>query len=927
MWKKILIGIVISAFVVGGIYWFTYAKELHTPVSEAINAIPSNAAVVFESKQSKNTWKKLSQDNVMWEALLGAETFTKLNFQAHYIDSLIKLNSAISQLLDNHSLFISAHVSGATTFDFLYVYSLPNRSYQSSVEGFIKTINNNTEPFLREYSGVDIGTVHPNNRDSLSYAFFNGILIMSGKPTLVEDAIRQMKSGISLAMDKNFSKVINTTGTNVDANVYVNYKNFPNILNHFISPVFKKEINSLADFADCSGWDATIKPNALMLNGFTQANDSSTNFLNLFKDQKPQEIELTKVIPSKTALMLWFGIENVKTFHRNYKKYLKSLSQGRAQAYAQYIESLDEKYDINIEKSMLEWMDSEMALVVTESPSNDFVNNSYAVIHSNNIDDAVTALNGLADSVAKREWRAENGEVKKLRTLNSELRTVSYRNHTIRHLNLPKLLPQLFGWQFNKITNNYYTSIDDYIVFANNQEALQNFIDDFENNKILGNTKNYKIFSENISIEANVYLYSSIARSANIYSSFVTEELAKDIENKLDLFHKFEAVGIQFSATNKLFYSTVYLKYNPKYKQESGTMWESQLDTTISSKPYIVINHTDKAKEIAIQDDANKLYLISNAGKIIWTKQLSEKIMSDIVQVDAFKNGKLQLLFNTHDAIHMLDRKGNYMKGFPVKLESPATNAIAVVDYEKNRDYRIFVACENKKIRCFKSNGEEIKAFKFNKSDNKIYVPIQYVSIENKDVLCAIDEKGKIYLLNRQGEIYSNIKENLAEGIRNFYIEPGKDFSKSTLIAANALGNIIKVSLTGKKESIKMDDFESTPFFDYKDINNDTIKEYIFLFNNELKVFSKDKSLLFTHEFNETISQVPMFFRFPDGSGKIGVLSEKTNELYLFNDNGSLYKGFPLEGKTPFSIGDMNNNGIYNIITGSDNTIYLYQLE
>lgn len=918
MWKKILFGIVISAFVAGGIYWFTYTKELHTPVSEAINAIPSNAAVVFESKQAKNTWKKLSQGNVMWEALLGAEIFAKLNNQAHYIDSLIKSNIAISQLLDNHSLFISAHVSGATSFDFLYVYGLPNRSYQSSMEGFIKTINNNTEPVLREYSGVDIGTVHPNDRDSLSYAFLNGILIMSGKQNLVEDAIRQMKSGVSLAKDKNFSKVLNTTGTNVDANVYVNYKNFPNILTHFISPVFKTETNSLADFADCSGWDATIKPNALMLNGFTQANDSSTNFLNLFKDQKPQEIELTKVIPSKTALMLWFGIENFKNYHRNYKKYLKSLSQGRAQAYAQYIESLDEKYDISIEKSILEWMDNEMALVVTESPSNDFVNSSYAVIHSNNIDDAVTALNGLADSIERKERRVESVGHKKI---------ISYRNHAITHLNLPKLLPQLFGWQFNKIINNYYTSIDDYIVFANNQEALQNFIDDFENNKILGNTKNYKIFSENISIEANVYLYSSIARSANVYSSFVTEELAKDIENKLDLFHKFEAVGIQFSATNKLFYSTVYLKYNPKYKQESGTMWESQLDTTTSSKPYLVINHTDKAKEIAIQDDANKIYLISNAGKIIWKKQLPEKIISDIVQVDAFKNGKLQLLFNTHDAIHMLDRNGNYMKGFPVKLESPATNAIAVVDYEKNRDYRIFVACENKRIRCFKSNGEEIKAFKFNKSDSKIYVPLQYVNVESKDVLCAIDGKGKIYLLNRQGEIYGNIKENLAEGIRSFYIEPGKDFSRSAIIAADALGNIIKVNFNGNKESIKLDDFESAPFFDYKDINNDTIKEYIFLFKNELKVFSKDKSLLFTHEFNETISQAPLFFRFIDGSGKIGVLSEKTNELYLFNDNGSLYKGFPLEGKTPFSIGDMNNNGIYNIITGSDNTIYLYQLE
>lgn len=913
MWKKILVGFVISALIIAGIYWFTYTKELRTPVSEAINAIPSNAAIIFESKQSKKSWKKLSQSTIFWEALMGAETFAKLNTQASYIDSLIKSNSAISILLDNHSLFISAHVSGATTFDFLYVYSLPNRGYQSSVEGFIKMVNNTREPSSREYSGVDIGTIYPKNKDSLSYAFLNGILIMSGKQTLVEDAIRQLKSGISLAKDKNFSKIINTAGKNVDANVYVNYKNFPGILSRFVAPAFKKEINSLADFADCSGWDVAIKSNALLLNGFTQANDSSTNFLNLFREQAPQEIELTKVIPSKTALMLWFGIGNVKSFHRSYKKYINAISTGSAQAYVKYIENLNAKYELNIEQSMLEWMGNEMALVITESSSNDFTNNSYAVIHSNNIDDALIAVNGLADSISKKDGK--KAEVN------------NYRNHLIRYLNLPKLLAQLFGWQFSKITNNYYTTIDDYLVFANNKEALKNFIDDFENNKLLGNNKNYKIFAENFSGECNLYLYSSIARSPNIYSTFLTEDFTPIIENNLDLLYKFEAAGLQFSANNKLFYSSAYFKYNPKYKQESGTIWESQLDTTVSSKPYIVINHLTNAKEIVVQDDANKLYLISNTGKIIWTKQLIEKIRSEVIQVDAFKNNKLQLLFNTRNAIYLIDRNGKEMKGFPLKLESPATNAISVVDYEKNRDYRIFVSCENKKIRCFKLNTEEVKAFKFSKTDHKVYLPIQYVITDNKDVLCAVDEKGKIYLLNRQGEEYINTKEKMPEGIRSFYIEPRKDFSKSTVLATDESGNIIKIDFSGTREIIKMDDFDSAPYFDYKDINNDTIKEYIFLSRNELKVFSQDKSMLFNYEFKGNISQAPLFFKFSDKKGKIGILSGDTNELLLFNDNGTLYKGFPLEGKTPFSIGNISNDSINNVITGSDNTIYLYQLE
>ncbi len=970
MLKKIIFGLVISSIIAGGVYWFTYTKELRTPVSDGINAIPNNAAIILECRQSKNSWKKLTQDNVMWKELLGTETFSKLHIQGRYIDSVIKLNASVSQLLDNRSLFISAHVSGATTFDFLYVYSLPNRGQQSSVDGFIKTINNNSEPSMREYAGVDIGTIHPLKKDSLSYAFLNGILMMSSKQNLVEDAIRQLKSGVSLAKDKDLIKVLNTAGKNADANVYINYKNFPSILGHFVSPSIKNDINSFADFADFSGWDASVKSNALTLNGFTQSNDSSTKFLNLFKEQKTQEIEITKVIPSKTALLIWFGISNIKTFQHGYKKYLKAISHVRAESYEQYIEGENAKYSINIERSMLEWIGNEMALVITEPSSNDFADNSFAVIRSNNADDAMNTLNMLADSIKKKEQHVtlpsiHKGKEKQVSThkiknlissaapivkKESRLET-AYRSHDINYIDLPKLLPKLFGWQFNKITNTYYTSIGDYIVFGNTREALQNFIDGFENNKTLANDKNYKSFAENISLEANVYIYSSIARSTNIYSDFVSDESAKDIENKLVLFHKFEAAGIQFSAGDKLFYSSVYLKYNPKYKQESGTLWESGLDTAVSSRPQLLINHNTKAKEIIVQDDANKLYLISSTGKIIWTKQLPEKIIGEIIQVDVLKNNKLQILFNTHNAIYLYDRTGKEMKGFPIILESPAVNAVSVVDYEKNQDYRIFAACENKKILCFKSNGEAVKAFNFNKTDNLVYLPIQYIKIENKDLLCAVDEKGKIYVLNRQGEASIKIIEKLPHGIRSFFIESGKSFSKSYIIAADTSGNIIKISFSGIKEIIKTGDFETAPFFEYKDINNDKIKEYIFLSRNELKVFSENKpvvsssgnvndnkadehnvstsepSLLFSYEFKENIQQAPMFFLFPDGIGKIGVLSEKTNELFLFNDNGTVYKGFPLEGKIPFSIGDMNNEGVYNIITGSDKTIYLYQLE
>jgi hypothetical protein len=911
MQKKIIFTGFIALCLFGGIYWFLYTKEARTPVKEGINTIPADAAIIFESKQAKNTWKKLSQTNIMWEELLGTETFAGLNLQARYIDSLLQLNPEISALLDEHSVYISAHPSESSSFRFLFVYSLPNRTYRDEIEDFFETATGGKEVMYSEEKGMEIGTIEVPGKKPLWFSFVDGNLIMSTDKELAIKSIEQSLSKQPITQSKNFRNVLDAAGKKVDANLYLNYKNFPTLLGHFILPEYKKDITSLTGFADCSGWDITVKPNAMMLSGFTATNDSGNNFLDIFSKQKPQTIEITKVIPHKTALMIFYGISNTKAFHNDHLKYLEATKM--SDSYKNFSQRLRSDYHLDPEEMLWDLIDNEIALVVTEPSSTDLNANSYAVMHSNNIVQAVDALNSIADSARKEDETID---------------TTSFRGHAINRIRIRELLPQLFGWQFSRITEPYFTSINNYLIFGNSENDLRNFISDFENNKTLANDKNYQAFAENISAESNLYIYSAIGRSTNIYKKFITDKFSSDIEKHLELFHKFESAAIQFSVSNKLFYSNIYVKYNPVYKQETGTLWESQLDSTLSSRPYLLINHNTKAKEVFVQDEGNKIYLISNTGKVIWTKQLHEKIMSDVIQVDVLKNNKLQLVFNTRSAIYMFDRNGNDMKGFPIKLNAPASNAISVIDYENNRDYRIFIATDNKKINCYKSTGEIVTGFEFDKTSDPVYLPVQYFNTANKDHLCAIDVKGKIYILDRHGKTRLKLDEQMAQGIRNFFIETGKDYSRTTIVAADTLGNIIRISLNNNKEKIRFQEFETSPYFEYRDINSDKTKEYIFLTRNELKVFNTDRSLLFNYEFSIPVSQVPQFFLFPDGSGKIGVTCEVSSELYLFNDNGSLYTGFPLKGKTAFSIGDLNNEGTFNIVTGStDNSIYVYTLQ
>ncbi len=912
MLRKIIFGCVVATILIGGTYWFFHTREARTPISEGINAIPTDAAIIFESKQSKNTWKKLSQTNIMWEELLGTKIIAEINRQGTTIDSLLQNAPEISQLLDEHSVFISVHNTTKNNFDLLYAFSLPSMTYKSSVEDYFKEkIHFIKVPLSSsEFENESITTIATNQSSRLHFSIVNGILIVSSNQQLIQNSIHQLKSGTSLSTDKNFSKIIRTAGKNVDATIYVNYKKLADLALPILGPSSEKRIFPLSNFADCSSWDITIKPNALTLSGFTSANDSSKSFLNLFRKQKPQEAELIKIIPSNISTLLFLGMSDINTYHEDYKKYLTA--KNIISEYNLFIQETNKKYNIEIEEIMLSWMDNEMALVVTEPTNTDFTTNCFAIIRSNNIEAANNTLNELATISAG----------------DSAIDSSSYHGYIINHLNIKKVLPNLLGKQFEKIEKNFFTTLDNYIIFANTTDALKAYIDEIESHKTLATDKNYKAFSENISTESNVYLYNSIARSKNVYSNFLNEELTNELNIHETLLKKFEAIGMQFSSNNKLFYSNIYLKYNPEQKQQTGTLWEAKLDTTISNRPYLLINHKTKGKEVFIQDDANKIYLISNTGKIIWTKQLNEKIMSDVIQIDVLKNDKLQMIFNTRSFIYMFDRNGNAMDGFPIKLRSPATNAISVIDYEKNRDYRIFIATENKRIVCYKANGEQLTAFAFDKTVDQVFVPLQYFMANNKDHLCAIDVKGKIYILDRKGAVRVPMKEKMEQGIRNFFIESGKDYGRSYIVAADTLGNVIKISLTNQKENLKIQDFETSPYFEYKDINNDKTKELIFLNRNELKVFSQDKSLLFKYDFESKVAQSPLFFLFPDGNGKIGVSSEESNELFLFNDNGSLFNSFPINGKTGFSIGDLNNDGNLNLVTGSSqNSIFVYQLK
>ena len=885
---------------------YNFYKNIKEPVNKtAFEAIPINAAVIIKENNFNAIYNKIATSNIIWEELV-ANTATALNIknQLHYLDSL--LSKPFAPLFNNTPILSSIHLSGANNFDFIfYLPIVADVSEDDLIQKIKNVTKKNTES--REYDGATIHTIATTYSDKISLVIYKKTLIFSYSTILIEDVIRQLNSNNNLLNDPTFEKVINTSGQSEDGNLFVNTKYFSKIVTQYVNKSTKAYLSSFENYTGWTELDVNIKPNSCTWSGFSFTNDVDNYFIHLFKGQKPQEMELLSIIPSNTSFIYYYGLSNSNDFFENRVKLLKS-----EQLYFNYQKYLDELMNTNgidLEATFLSNIGNELALVITESQSDELTNNQYIIFKSNEIEKTKENLSAISKKIIS----------------DNLVQPIEFNGYSIQQLNISNMFSNLLGKPFTDFERNYYTIIDDYVVFGNSESALQNFITSYTSKKVLSTSENFKEFYDNFSSSSTIFIYNNIARSSNLYKIFGKEDFLPMIDEKIELFRKFEAVAFQVTAEkNNLFYNTIFLKYNPVYKQETSSLWELELDSTISSSPQLVVNHLTNSKEIIVQDDANTLYLISNTGKLIWSKQLSERIMSKFYQIDIFKNNKLQLLFNTKSKIYLIDRNGNNVGSYPIKLPSDATNGISVLDYANDKNYRLLIGCDNNMVYNYTAEGNKVTGWEYISAENPATGNIWHFAPAGKDYIVVPLKNGKVKVIERSGKDRLKIDNKLPFLTNEVYLKVGSDLNKTYLITSDTLGNIVKLFFNDKKEITTIENIPKNATFNFFDYNSDNSNDYIYTWNNQLKIVDADKKEIFSTEFQSAITQTPQFFNMPDKSKKIGLVTN--NQIYLLNSEGKIEENFPLLGSTSFTIGDINNDKTTNLVVADKRMIYTYVL-
>jgi hypothetical protein len=463
------------------------------------------------------------------------------------------------------------------------------------------------------------------------------------------------------------------------------------------------------------------------------------------------------------------------------------------------------------------------------------------------------------------------------------------------------------------------------MVFCNTEKGLQDYLYNMTFESSLSKDLYYVKLRQSKANRANVNVYLNTNRIFGFNKDVFSKDVSEDIEKYEELLRKFQTLNWQVVCEEGIAFNSIQLGFNQQVEEEAQTTWQTQIGNEIATKPGLVINHRDLENlEIVFQDVANNLCLVSKVGKFNWSVPIDGPILGNIHQIDYYRNGKLQYLFNTKNKLYLVDRAGNNVAHFPIRFPSLATNGVNVFDYDNNKKYRYFVACENKKVYAYSNDGQILSGWKFEKTESAVTSPVKHFRVSNKDYIVFKDQSN-IYIQNRRGETRLKTSAKFENSNNELFLNLN---GIPKIVTTDNKGKVYYIYFSGKFETRETDKFSVNHFFTVDDIDGNGKPDFVFLEGKELLVMDEDGKKLFSEKFKNPIQHEPNLYSFSSKMKKIGVVDSEANRIYLFDPNGKLHKGFPLPGNSEFSIGKISKSSEQlNLVVGSKNgDLYNYTL-
>ncbi|MCX6330730.1 MAG: hypothetical protein NTZ85_14605 [Bacteroidia bacterium] len=748
----------------------------------------------------------------------------------------------------------------------------------------IKTIN---EKSVYGKSVIELPYILDNQKGTVFVSIISGLFICASSEEMMKNAIAQTTRESDIRNLPGFSRILQASGKNEDK-IFVIFSNLPPLFRSAFRQEYATSTQKIGNLAGCAGADIYLNENGLVMSGYTESLNPK-EFFYKYKSGTPGLFHTYKILPSATVLF--------ESILLNAAPRAKQPTGTKA---------------ADLANKLREYTGEE-------------VTKAYIDIKGRSVEQNTLMIYELKNRVyAEKIFIDEFGpEINKDNIFffqpDEQIKISIYLTH---YKGFASAMLPGFIQDFD---DSYFAFYDNFLITGNSYITISRLLYDNLLNKTLANDLTYRDFESSLPSIAGYFFYCVPSRIIDYLACYFNENIINTLRSNKNSLNKIQAAGYQFISSNDMIYNSLSIRFKEEAREESKTEWETLLDTVAAVKPFFFTNHITGAREIFIQDLKNNAYLINAAGRILWKVPLGERITGTIYMIDYFRNGKYQLLFSGKKYLHLLDRNGNYVERYPVKLRSPATNSLALFDYDNNRNYRILIAGEDKMIYAYDKTGSLVKGWKSFRTNGYVNSEINWFRVSGKDYLVISDETS-LYFIDRSGNPRLTLKEPVTKAkgssIRLISGTP------PSVVCTAPDGTIQHIYFDGNVKKFTLRVFSSDHLFDIFDVNGDGYGEYIFIDKGILYLYNHNSTEIFKREFSSDELGGPINFVFSSSDMKIGVFDIKKNLIYLIDRNGDTMNGFPLRGASMFSIGKLSEKSGWNLIVGgTDRFLYNYKLD
>ncbi len=887
------IAIILSVLLISGLAILTYyfIQGRKSFFSDPWKSVASDASIVIESLDIQSFMNSLTTGKGLFGEIPAIKGLEEFNVRLKYIaDQLNK--PSIKKILGDGPVILSFHNDKTNTLRPLFSKALYGKIKVKQVKDALRTsgVDDTKATIDGAASLLGVPFKYGSHSDTVYFSIVSGLILCSTSEEVIIKAKEQTSQENDVRSMPGFSRVLMASGKNEDK-IFVIFSNLSAVLKSMTREKGSDNAENGRDHSlpvGTAGADIFINDDGLVLSGYTESTDSK-DLLYRYKTVTPATFLTYRILPSSTALF-------------------ETLIPPLALPVIQKDTSINQR-TIDLALQLRQYMGDEITRAIIEIRERPVADNTLIIYKLNNRDQAEKAFLESLPEGNEILWFEPDDQVK----------------IPVYRCSLPGL-KKLFVSGFSSTTNEtFFTFYDNFLITGSSYVTVSRILYDNLLNKTLANDLSYRDFESSLPSRSGYFFYCVPSRITDYLEDFLNADIISAFRENKNSLNKISAAGYQLASSNGMIYNSMSIRFKDKAREESTTEWETLLDTVAAIKPFFFTNHTTGAKEIFIQDLKNNIYLINIAGRVLWKVPLNERIGGSVFMIDYFNNGKYQLLFSGRNFLHLLDRNGNYVERYPVKLRSPASNTLAMFDYDNNQTYRLFIAGDDKLIYSYDKTGSVVKGWKPFRTSGVVKNEVSYFKVSGKDYIVASDESS-VYMLDRTGNRRVTFREAVVKAKNSaMRLVTGSD---PYIVCTAPDGTIQQLRFDGNVSKFSLGRFSGEHSFDIFDVDGDGFGEYIFIDKGILYLYDHNKAEMFTRDFGPDDLGGPLNFVFSGSERKIGVFDITKKQIYLIGNSGETMNGFPLRGASMFSIGKLSEkSGWHLIVGGTDRFLYNYKID